>query len=503
MNRFHIITFGCQMNVHDSSRMAEIMMLAGYHAVDTLDSADVVILNTCSVRDKAEQKLRSEVGRLGIRKRQGQPKAIVVAGCVGQQEGRALLRSSSDIDLVIGPDNIPELPGLLEELNLGGLPQAVTRFDEAMPRFLPILPHLTGVAPATYVTIMKGCNERCSFCIVPTTRGSERYRPSGEILDEIEQLVSRGTREVTLLGQTVNSYRDPSGILGSSGSAEPEVWTHTARAQSVGDLSEFPALLRAIAARSPGLRRLRYVSPHPRHLTRALVAAHRDLPMLCRHVHLPVQSGSNRVLKRMIRRYCIEEFTERAEALQQAVPGLTLSTDVIVGFPGESRDDFAATLRLVETMKFVGLFGFKYSERPGTPALRFENDVDEDESSARLTELFSLSDAHRQSYLGSLVGTEQSVLVEGQGTDGAYRGRTERNEIVHLACRSDVTGQLIDVTIRQAFKNSLAAEAIDPALALPVTSLPRLDPRSLDPRTADALHGSGSVASHKRALTVV
>ncbi len=479
-------------------------MLAGYSSVGTVDAADVVILNTCSVRDKAEQKLRSEVGRLGIRKRQGHPRTIVVAGCVGQQEGRGLLRSYSDIDLVIGPDNIAELPGLLEELALGGLPRAVTRFDEAEPRFLPIRPNLTGAASATYVTIMKGCNERCSFCIVPTTRGTERYRPSADILDEIEQLVASGTREVTLLGQTVNSYRDPTGALTKPSASEQESWSHTARTQSVDDLSEFPGLLRAIAARNPDLKRLRYMSPHPRHLTRALVAAHRDLPVLCRHVHLPVQSGSNRVLKRMIRRYTVEEFTERAQALRQAVPGLTLSTDIIVGFPGETREDFAATLSLVQRMQFVGLFGFKYSERPGTPALRLVNDVDEGESSARLSQLFAVNDAHRQSYLAGLVGSRQTVLVEGRGTDGAYTGRTERNEIVHFACRRDVTGQLIDVTIRQAFKNSLAAEANDTDLALPASSLPRLDPRAASgAATREALCTSNSNTGPKRTLTVV
>ena len=206
----------------------------------------------------------------------------------------------------------------------------------------------------------------------------------------------------------------------------------------------------------------------------------------------------------MIRRYTVEEFTERVQALKQAVPGLTLSTDIIVGFPGETREDFAATVSLVDAMQFVGLFGFKYSERPGTPALRLVNDVDEGESSARLSELFALSDVRRQSHLAGLVGTRQTVLVEGRGTDGAYSGRTERNEIVHFACCRDVTGQLIDVTIRQAFKNSLAAEAIDADLAVPVSSLPRLDPRKASgAATGEALRTSGSDTSPKRTLTVV
>ncbi len=484
--------------------MTEVLTLAGYQAVDTVDSADVVILNTCSVRDKAEQKLRSEVGRLGMRKAKGQPITIVVAGCVGQQEGRKLLRAAPEIDLVIGPDNISELPDQLEELNLGGLPRAVTKFDELEPRFLPIRSNLSGVMSATYVTVMKGCNERCSFCIVPSTRGQERYRSSIEVVDEIERLVSQGTLEVTLLGQTVNSYRDPAQCLTHAPSVEREHWKNTPREVALTDLSEFPVLLRAISARNPGLRRLRYMSPHPRHLTRALIAAHRELPVLCRHVHIPVQSGSNRVLRRMIRRYCIEEFEERVDALREAVPGLTLSTDIIVGFPGETREDFEATLALVERMKFSGLFGFKYSERPGTPALKLANDVDEEEKCARLTALFEICDAQRQSYLSSLVGSRQTVLVESQAADGAWKGRTERNEIVHFASQRDVTGQLVEVTICQAFKNSLAAEATKAELVVPVSELPRLNNRGKAViLPAKAPPSATSASSEKRALRVL
>ncbi len=296
--------------------MAEVLMMAGYQAVQSVDAADVIILNTCSVRDKAEQKLRSEVGRLGMRKSQGQAKTIVVAGCVGQQEGRNLLRAAPEIDLVIGPDNIAELPGLLEELNLGGLPRAVTVLDDGEPRFLPVRTDLSAAAPATFITVMKGCNEHCAFCIVPYTRGQERYRSSAEILEEIEQVVSSGTREVTLLGQTVNSYRDPTRALIQASGLEREIRDNLRSEEALSDFGEFPALLRAIATRSPGLRRLRYMSPHPRYLTQALIAAHRELPVLCRHVHLPVQSGSNRILKRMIRRYTVEEFIERVERAQ-------------------------------------------------------------------------------------------------------------------------------------------------------------------------------------------
>jgi len=503
METFHVITFGCQMNVHDSSRMAEVLTVAGYRAAANVDQADIVLLNTCSVRDKAEQKLRSEVGRLGLRKAHGEPKTIVVAGCVAQQEGERLLRAAPEIDLVIGPDNVSELPSLLAELKLGGPRQARTRFDLDEPRFLSIRSDIAAVQPATYVTTMKGCNERCSYCIVPYTRGVERYRQSGEILAEVDRVVASGSREVTLLGQTVNSYADPSRSLSGHARRDQEHWTQTSRLAAEQDLTEFPALLRALAERNPSLKRLRYVSPHPRHLTRGLIAAHRELPVLCRHVHMPVQSGSNRVLKRMIRRYTVEEYVERVSALQDAVPGLTVSTDIIVGFPGETRADFEATLRLVEQMQFVGLFGFKYSERPGTPALRLRDDVSDAEKSARLSELFALSEAHRHEHLNSLVGTRQVVLVEGQRPDGAWTGRTERNEIVHLACSKDIRGQLVAVAVRKAFKNSLAGEALDPELTRPVTELPRLRVQARDPGAPDTAPGLPEPQPPRRVLDVL
>jgi len=263
-------------------------------------------------------------------------------------------------------------------------------------------------------------------------------------VDEIERLVEHGVREVTLLGQTVNSYQDPDG--------------------PGADESGFAALLRLIAARVPRLRRLRYTSPHPRHLTKALIRAHAELAVLCRHVHLPVQSGSDRVLKRMIRRYTIAEYRESVAELRAAVPGLTLSTDVIVGFPGETRADFEATLRLVADVGYTGLFAFKYSPRPFTPALRLVDDVCEAEKSARLAELLRLCEVQRSAHLASLVGSVQAVLVEGRGENAAFSGRTERNEIVHMACSGDPTGELVDVHIRRAFKNSLEGEPVDTRL---------------------------------------
>lgn len=472
MQNFAIVTFGCQMNQHDSDRIGEVLRAAGLSEVPDPEAADFVLLNTCSVREKAEQKLRSEVGRLGVLKRERPGLIIGVAGCVAQQEGERLLKKMPQIDLMIGPDNIPELPAMLRECEAGGPPRVRAEFDIDAPSFLShSLEHAPASGPATtaFVTVMKGCNERCSFCIVPYTRGPERYRPAREILDEISSLTRVGVREVTLLGQTVNSYTDPEAAFGTT-PREAGDWRHTERQRAESDESEFPALLAAIAERAPGLARLRYTSPHPRHLTRSLIRAHAELNVLCRHVHMPVQSGSDRVLRRMIRRYTAAEYVERVTALTTAVPGLTLSSDIIVGFPGESRSDFEQTLDLVERVGFVGVFAFKYSPRPFTPALKLADDVSEEEKSARLAELLFVSNLRRQQHLRSLTGTEITVLVEGRGKAGQWGGRSERNEIVHFTSDYELTGRLLKVRVQSANNNSLIgelADAIDDAPRVP------------------------------------
>ena len=462
MPQFCVVTFGCQMNAHDSSRMEEVLIKSGYRATLEVEQADVVVLNTCSIREKAEQKLRSEVGRLGLVKRRKPELVICVAGCVAQQEGDRLIKSLPQIDLVIGPDNIPELPALLANIETGGLPQVRTVFDVETPAFLAAEPSLGPSLASAYVTVMKGCNERCSYCIVPHTRGPERYRASGEIVAEIKRFVATGVREITLLGQTVNSYRDPSSALEVAPGVGSTQFTHTRFPVAAEDESEFAALLRAIAEQVPDLMRLRYTSPHPRHLTPSLILAHQELPVLCRHVHMPVQSGSDRVLRRMIRRYTSAEFIERTAALKEAVPGLTLSSDMIVGFPGETAEDFEASLELVRTVGFVSLFGFTYSQRPFTPALKLEDDVVDEVKSARLARLFDVVDGNKERHLRSLVGSESQVLVDGPSKAGNLSGRTQRNEIVHLSAKDAElpgcgVGAVVQVQIEQAFKNSLAA----------------------------------------------
>jgi tRNA-2-methylthio-N6-dimethylallyladenosine synthase len=457
MPSYAITTFGCQMNVHDSERMHEVLRRAGYAEVEAA-VADVIVLNTCSVREKAEQKLRSEVGRLAKQKRDKRDLVVVVAGCVAQQEGERLIKQLRGIDLVVGPDNIPELPRLLDELALGSLPLVRTVFDTDEPRFLTAL-SVAGAATTAFVTIMKGCDERCSFCIVPYTRGPERYRSSDDIVAEVAALVAAGVREITLLGQTVNSYRDPARALAPAPEASADD----------PDESEFAALLRRIVAGVPALVRLRYTSPHPRHLTPSLIRAHAEVPVLARHVHMPVQSGSDRLLKRMIRRYTRAEYVARTSALTAAVPGLTLSTDVIVGFPGETEEDFEATLSLVREVGFKGLFGFKYSERPYTPARKLADDVTEAVKSARLARLFALSEALLGEHLASLAGSAQRVLIEGldKETGGLWSGRTERNEIVHVTGAADreLAGEVVQVTVTRSNKHSLQGELTEAARA--------------------------------------
>jgi tRNA-2-methylthio-N6-dimethylallyladenosine synthase len=300
---------------------------------------------------------------------------------------------------------------------------------------------------------MKGCDERCSFCIVPYTRGPERYRPAADIVAEVARSVEAGAREVVLLGQTVDSYRDPS--LPPPASDDP-------------DESQFPSLLRLLAREVPGLLRLRYTSPHPRHATPSLVAAHAELDVLAEHIHLPVQSGSDRMLRRMIRRYTRSEFLARARALLAARPGMTMSTDVIVGFPGETDEDFEATLSLVAEVGFTSLFGFKFSPRPNTPALKLRDDVPEDVKSERLSRLLAQVERQQQAHLATLVGSRQQVLVEGRSKSGStYQGRTHRNEIVHLdvpAPRAPI-GALVEVDVVRANKHSLVGEPTAAALA--------------------------------------
>ncbi|MBI5532799.1 MAG: tRNA (N6-isopentenyl adenosine(37)-C2)-methylthiotransferase MiaB [Deltaproteobacteria bacterium] len=448
MQSFFIHTFGCQMNVHDSQRMHELLCTSGLRPVDSAEAADLIVINTCSVRDKAEQKLDSELGKLKrLKERRADPPVLAVTGCVATQRGEAMLKRLPFIDLVLGPDNLGELPALAHAIAGGAPPVVRTRFDLDDPRFLA--PSSEAAAPSAFVSISKGCDERCSFCIVPSTRGPERHRAPAEIVDEVTQLVQRGALEVVLLGQTVNGYRNP-----------------ISSADGASNGSDFADLLRAVAAGVPALKRLRYTSPHPRFYGPDVVQAHRELDVLCRHVHMPVQSGSDPVLKRMIRRYTRGEFLEIVRSLRQARPDLTVSTDIIVGFPGETDEDFEQTLSIMREARFTGVYAFKYSPRPGTPALRLGDDIPESVKSARLARVFELSDQLMTEHLQTLVDTVQEVLVEEPSHRGGRQlsGHTKRNEIVHLDRVDGVDrgAGIIRVKITRAFKHSLEGQPLDP-----------------------------------------
>jgi tRNA-2-methylthio-N6-dimethylallyladenosine synthase len=449
MKQYFVQTFGCQMNVHDSRRIEEVLRADGYREASEPALADLLLINTCSVREKAEHKLMSLLGTFRPFKEARREMVLAVAGCVAQQEGEQLLKKAPFVDIVVGPDNIPELPALIREVEQGAPPITRTVFDMDDPQFLRATPRDDRREVTAYVTVMKGCDERCTFCIVPYTRGSERYRPADEIVGEIRDLVAGGVRQITLLGQTVNSWHEPG--------PEAEVRSPSKLAPST---SQFAALLRRVAREVPDLARLRYASPHPRHITPELVAAHAELAVLPAHVHLPVQSGSDRVLKRMARRYTAQDYIERTRALRAAKPGLTLSADFIVGFPGETDDDFELTLELVREVGFVAAFGFKYSPRPYTPALQLGDEVPESVKDARLARLFAVVETQQRKHLESLVRTDQSVLVEGlsRGDSSRFTGRTSRNEIVHLVAPEgyDPTGELVAVTIDAAFRHSLS-----------------------------------------------
>jgi len=460
MRRYLIQTFGCQMNVHDSLRIEEVLAADGYAPTDAPELADLIVFNTCSVREKADHKLRSAAGTFRGLKERKRDLVMVVAGCMAQQRGEALLQEVDLVDVVIGPDNIGELPQLIGHVRAGGPPVARTVFDLDAPSFLQAqaLPERREVC--AYVTVMKGCDERCTYCIVPYTRGAERYRASDEIVAEVQRLCGAGVREITLLGQTVNSWHEPWDTEGES---------------------RFPWLLERIAREVPELARLRYTSPHPRHVTPALIDAHAQLGVLPAHVHLPVQSGSDRMLRLMLRRYRRQDFLERAARLKAARSGFTLSTDIIVGFPGETEQDFEDTLSLVREAGFVGVFGFKYSPRPHTPALRLGDTVPEDVKSERLDRLFALADAQQQKHLQGLVGSELEVLIEGRSKTDPTRltGRSERHEIVHVPAPDGVEleGRLLPVRIIDANKRSLLAEPLSPF------TQPAARPRSI-PRAA-------------------
>ena len=443
---FYIRTYGCQMNALDSQKVAALLCGAGYGASDELEDADLLIVNTCSIRDKAEQNLYSDLGRLRAWKERRPGRVIGVAGCVAQQEGDAILRRFAAVDFVYGTHNLRLVPALVASAEQGVRTARIAethdlgRFD--VPQLHPDLPHAT--PGRAFVTVMEGCDMFCTFCVVPHTRGREISRPAAAIEAEVRELAAAGVREVTLLGQTVNAYGRHDLRRG--------------RAAAIGTES-FAALL-ARLARVPGIERIRYTSPHPAFFDDDLVRAHGELGSLCPHVHLPAQSGSDTVLERMHRPYTAADYRALCDRLRAARPDVALTTDLIVGFPGETDADFRATLDLVCDVAFVDAYTFKYSPRPNTRAAEFANAVPPEVARARLEELQEILRSLTLAAHRARVGGETEVLVEGASRRGGQAsGRDPYHRVVNLAAELEA-GDLVRVRVVEATPHSLIAESI-------------------------------------------
>jgi len=440
--RLFIKTYGCQMNVYDSARMVELVAPLGYTPSETPDGADLVILNTCHIREKAAEKVFSELGGIrrlkNVKERQGERMLVAVAGCVAQAEGAEIMRRAPFVDMVFGPQTYHRLPELVAKAAREGGGVLDTSFPtEAKFDHLPETRTASGVT--AFLSVQEGCDKFCTFCVVPYTRGAEFSRLAVQILAEAEQLVAGGAREITLLGQNVNAYHGAAPPNGPNGGGE---WR-------LGDL------LRALA-RLPGLERLRYTTSHPRDMDDALIAAHRDVEQLMPFLHLPVQSGSDRVLAAMNRRHTADDYRRTVQKLRKARPDLALSSDFIVGYPGESELDFRATLDLVSEIEFAQAFSFKYSPRPGTPAA-IERQVPESAKVERLAELQALLQRQQQAFNAATVGTTMPVLFEKPGRhDGQLIGRSPYLQPVHADASSEAIGQILPVEILRTSANSLA-----------------------------------------------
>ncbi|MBI4446590.1 MAG: tRNA (N6-isopentenyl adenosine(37)-C2)-methylthiotransferase MiaB [Acidobacteria bacterium] len=436
--RFFIETFGCQMNEHDSEKIAGLLAHRGMTPAQNVDEADVFLLNTCSVREKAAQKVYARLGEIKARKRRQSDFIIGVVGCVAQQEGKSLAASAPFVDLVVGTHMYHALPDLVEDVRRYKAPstRCETQFlKEAAPVEIPRA--LRQTAFRASVTIMEGCNKRCSFCIVPYTRGRERNRPSDLILEECRRLADEGYVEIVLLGQTVNSYRDL---------REPRLC--------------FADLLGRVAS-IPGIRRVRFTSPHPRDFNDDTIRVIGSCENICNQVHLPVQSGSSSVLTRMRRQYSRDWYLELIEKFNACPRPIRFSTDIIVGFPGETEEDFEQTLSLLEKVEFESVFSFKYSPRPHTAAFEWTDDVPEEEKARRLQTLQRLqrniqTRLHQERYLGRCF----EVLVEGLARDGRQRcGRTGSNKVVNFLS-NDPPGMFAEVMITHAGPNSLSGSKV-------------------------------------------
>ena len=435
--KLYIKTFGCQMNEYDSDKMSDVLHAA--HGMETTADpaeADVILFNTCSVREKAQEKVFHDLGRVKHLKRERPGVLIGVGGCVASQEGAAIISRAPYVDLVFGPQTLHRLPEMIAARRAGGSPQVDISFPE-IEKFDRLPPARTEGATA-FVSIMEGCSKYCTFCVVPYTRGEEVSRPLDDVLTEIAELSAQGVKEVTLLGQNVNAYRGRT---------------------DDGEIADF-ALLLEYAAEIPGIERLRYTTSHPREFTPRLIEAYSKLPQLVNHVHLPVQSGSDRVLAAMKRGYTVLEYKSIVRRLRAARPAISISSDFIVGFPGETAVDFEATLRLIDEVAFDSSFSFLYSPRPGTPAAELADGTPHEVKLERLQTLQARIETGAQEISAGMVGTCQRVLVEGHAKKNAAElaGRTDNNRTVNFGGPRHLVGSFVDVRITAALPHSLRGE---------------------------------------------
>ena len=448
-----IRTFGCQMNEYDSDKMADVLRdAAGYEPTSDVEQADLILFNTCSVREKAQEKVFSDLGRVKHLKQRGV--LIGVGGCVASQEGAAIVERAPYVDLVFGPQTLHRLPQMIDARRTAGRAQVDISFPE-IEKFDHLPPARVDGASA-FVSIMEGCSKYCSYCVVPYTRGEEVSRPFEDVLTEVAGLADQGVREVTLLGQNVNAYR---GRMGDS-----------------ADIADF-ALLLDYVHDIPGIERIRYTTSHPNEFTQRLIDAYGRLPKLVSHLHLPVQHGSDRILSAMKRGYTAMEYKSTVRKLRAVRPGISLSSDFIVGFPGETDDDFARTMKLIDDIGFDSSFSFVFSARPGTPAAALPDDTPQAVKLQRLQQLQARIEAQARAISASRLGTVQRVLVEGPSRKdpNELMGRTECNRIVNFPGMPRLVGQMLDLTITGALPHSLRGEVAGvESVAAQSTAVPSL-----------------------------
>ena len=437
MRKFHIRTYGCQMNEYDSAKMADVLQAAEpFEKTDDPSKADVILFNTCSVRENAQERVFHALGRLRPLK-QARPDLIIgVGGCVASQEGAAIVERAPYVDVVFGPQTLHRLPQLIAARRRSGQPQVDISFPE-IEKFDALPPAKTEGCTA-FVSIMEGCSKYCSFCVVPYTRGEEVSRPFEDVLVEIADLADQGVKEITLLGQNVNAYRGT---------------------MSDGEAADF-ALLLEYLAEMPGIERLRYTTSHPLEFSQRLIDSYRRVPQLVDHVHLPVQSGSDRILSAMKRGYTCLEYKSIVRRLRAARPGISVASDFIVGFPGETERDFEQTLKLVEEIGFDDSYSFMYSPRPGTPAAGFADQIPLEIKQERLARLQIVLDASAKAISASMVGKVERLLIEGASRKNPKElaGRTSNNRVVNLPGSSRLIGMLVDVQITAALAHTLRGE---------------------------------------------